>query len=318
VFGDVTMDPDDDRYLPAVLGDSALVRGIDLFVPSQSTSTPAALARATSFVDGISPSTDDYGDALGRLETAEDPELIIGCAATQLDDAGVRTVHQLVVAHCTKMADAAKNRIGLGSITAAEEQIKGVSPELDHADDVRSDHFVLCTPARSEGAVAGVLAHLDYFDSPTFKVIPALGRDPGPLTDAELEALITANVLAVTKRRGLGVIVAKGLLTSGRQINVQRTADKAVRDVKAIAQVYIGRLNDEGSRNALKQQISALLLQMAADGALVPSTDGTSPPFVVDVHSTQADFANGIVRVDIAIRPVRAIDYINATILVRN
>ena len=87
-------------------------------------------------------------------------------------------------------------------------------------------------------------------------------------------------MLAVTKRRGLGVIVVKGLLTSGRQINVQRTADKAVRDVKAIAQVYIGRLNDEGSRNALKQQISALLLQMAADGALVPSTDGTSPPFV--------------------------------------
>jgi phage tail sheath protein FI len=145
-----------------------------------------------------------------------------------------------------------------------------------------------------------------------------LGRETGGLTDSQLETLIKGNVVAVTQRRGLGTIVAKGLLTSGRQINVQRTADKAVRDVKAIAQVYIGRLNDEGARNALKQQISALLLQMAADGALVPSTDGTSPPFVVDVHSTQADFANGIVRVDIAIRPVRAIDYINATILVRN
>jgi hypothetical protein len=50
----------------------------------------------------------------------------------------------------------------------------------------------------------------------------------------------------------------------------------------------------------------------------VPSTDGTQPSFAVDVYSTQADFANGIVRVDLAIRPVRAIDFIYATILVQN
>ena len=57
---------------------------------------------------------------------------------------------------------------------------------------------------------------------------------------------------------------------------------------------------------------------MERDGALVPSTDGTDPAFKVDVFSTQADFANGIVRVDIAVRPVRAIDFIFATILVKN
>lgn len=317
-FTDVTMDPDDERYLPAVLGDSALVRGVDLFVPSQSTSTPASVAGFAALTGSASPTPDDYQDALDRLESAEEPELIIACAARQLADADLRSVHQQVVAHCTKMADIGRNRMGLGSITPTEEATQGVSADLDHADDVRSDHFVLCTPAGTEGAVAGVLAHLDYFDSPTFKTVPALGREAGAFSDAQLEQLISANVVAVTKRRGLGIIVAKGLLTSGRQINVQRTADKAVRDVKAIAQVYIGRLNDEGSRNALKQQVSALLLQMAADGALVPSTDGSSPPFLVDVHSTQADFGNGIVRVDIAIRPVRAIDYINATILVRN
>ena len=61
-----------------------------------------------------------------------------------------------------------------------------------------------------------------------------------------------------------------------------------------------------------------MLLQMERDGALVPSTDGKDPAFSVDVYSTQADFANGIVRIDIAIRPVRAIDYIYATILVKN
>jgi hypothetical protein len=57
---------------------------------------------------------------------------------------------------------------------------------------------------------------------------------------------------------------------------------------------------------------------MERDGALVPSTDGKDPAFKVEVYSTQADFANGIVRVDIAVRPVRAIDYIYARILVKN
>ena len=49
----------------------------------------------------------------------------------------------------------------------------------------------------------------------------------------------------------------------------------------------------------------------------MPSTDGSDPAFKVDVYSSQADFAKGIVRVDMAVRPVRAIDYIYATVLVQ-
>ena len=71
-------------------------------------------------------------------------------------------------------------------------------------------------------------------------------------------------------------------------------------------------------RQYLKQQVTAMFLQMERDGAIVPSTDGKDPSFKVDVYSTQADFDNGIVRIDIAMRPVRAIDYIYATILVQN
>jgi hypothetical protein len=49
----------------------------------------------------------------------------------------------------------------------------------------------------------------------------------------------------------------------------------------------------------------------------VPSTDGKETAFLVDVYSSQLDFAQGIVRVDIAVRPVRAMDYIYATINVQ-
>jgi hypothetical protein len=314
-FTDLTMDPDDTRYLPETLHSSHLLRGLDLFIPSHTTSLPVA---GTFPLDsgGDSPTADDYQDALDRLESAEEVDLVIASVANQLDDGAVRTVHQQVVAHCTKMADLARNRIGIGSVTRSESGT--VEVILDHADDVRSDHFILTTPAGSDGAVAGLLGLQDYFQSPTFKTISALGVPPGHYTDTELVRLINGNVVAINERRGLGVIVVKGLLTSGRQINVQRTANKAVRDVKAISQRYIGLLNNDGTRNALKQQVFAMLLQMERDGALVPSGDGTSPAFSVDVGHTQADIANGIVRVDIAIRPVRAVDFVYATILVQN
>lgn len=315
-YRDLTMDPDDFNYLPEVLAASALIRAHDMFVRSRSTSLPKHMARPEKLTGGTSPPADAYQSALDRLELAEEVDLVIASVANQLDDGGIKSIHQLVAAHCTKMADVACNRIGLGSVTAAESS--SIPAILDHADDVRSDYFVLSAPAGSEAAFAGLLGRQDYFQSPTFKTIAAPGEAVGRYSTSQLEKLITGNVLVINEKRGLGIIVIKGLLTSGRQVNVQRIANKAVREVKAISDKYIGLLNNEGARNSLRQQIIALLLQMARDGALVPSTDGKDPAFFVNVYSTQADFANGIVRIDIAIRPVRAIDYIYATILVKN
>jgi hypothetical protein len=315
-WSNLTMDPDDPNYLPAVLEGSALVRAHDLFVRGRSSALPANMARPQPLKGGVSPLPDDYQTALDRLEQAEEVDLVIASVANQLDDAGVRAVHKAVVAHCTKMADVARNRIGLGAVTGAEAG--QVALVLDHANDVRSDYFVLTTPAATVAAFAGLLGRQNYFESPTFKTIANLEAPAGRYTDSQLIQLVQGNVLVINERRSLGVIAIKGLLTSGRQINVQRTANQAVREVKAIANVYIGLLNNEGARNALRQQITAALLQMERDGALVPSTDGKDPAFKVDVYSAQADFANGIVRVDIAVRPVHAIDYIYATILVQN
>jgi hypothetical protein len=316
-FADLTMDPDDPRYLPDVLeASSRFLRAHDLFVRSRTTSFPRTLPRSVPLAGAVSPTPDDFQDALDRLEAAEEVDLVIASVAGQLGEAEVRTVHQAVVAHCTKMADVARNRIGIGSATGSES----ASPTdvLDHADDVRSDHFVLVAPAGLEASVAGLLGRQDFFESPTFKTIVSPTAPPGQYTDAALGRLVNGNVCVVNERRRLGIIVIKGLLTSGRQINVQRTANKAVREVKAISDRFIGLLNNEGARNALRQQIFAMLLQMERDGALVPSVDGSDPAFKVAVYSTQNDFASGIVRVDIAVRPVRAVDFIYATILVQN
>ena len=111
--------------------------------------------------------------------------------------------------------------------------------------------------------------------------------------------------------------MVKGIATSQYQINVQRTADRAVRTVQNIAIDYIGLLNTQAQRSALRQRIDEAFNAMTRDGALVPSADGLSPPYEVEVTATNADAAAGIVRIGIAVRPVRAIDFIYATINVR-
>ncbi len=312
----VTMDPDDPGYLVSLLDGSNFVRAFDLSPRTRTISFPRSMGQPQRLTGGVTPGLEDFQAALDQLAGAETVDLVIASVNNQLDAANIRAVHQAVVAHCTNMADVARNRIGIGSVSASESGV--VEEILDHADDVRSDHFILVAPAGAEAALAGLLGRQDYFQSPTFKTIASLGVPPGRYSDAQLTQLILGNVLVINEKAGRGIIVIKGLLTSGRQINVQRTANKAVREVKAISDNYIGLLNNEGTRNALRQQIIALFLQMERDGALVPSTDLTDPAFKVDVYSTQADFATGIVRIDIAVRPVRAIDYVYATILVKN
>ena len=94
-------------------------------------------------------------------------------------------------------------------------------------------------------------------------------------------------------------------------------ADRSVRGTKLIGDLFIGTLNNMTGRAALKEKITEFFIQMEKDGGIVPNADGSDPAYKVDVYATDDDISKGIVRVDIAVRPVRAIDYIYGTILVR-
>ncbi|NWM10754.1 hypothetical protein, partial [Escherichia coli] len=83
----------------------------------------------------------------------------------------------------------------------------------------------------------------------------------------------------------------RGLDTSGDQISVTRVADICIRETRNISENFIGVLNDAGARLALREQLVGTFTRMEREGSLVPSTDGTSPAFTVDVYSTQLDFA---------------------------
>jgi hypothetical protein len=317
-FTRLTMNPDSGSYLPAVLlRDSAIVNMRQASSLTGADRLPAATG-PVSVTGATSPGAPDYQAAIDLLAEDSRINLVLAAIEPTQSDTVVRTIHQSLVAHAVAQADEGSPRIAFGAVTAAEQ------PDLDrirdHAAAVRNRRFVLVSPAGAAGAVAGAIARTNPEISPTFKPVPLFGVPPANYRESELNRLLgpTHNVVVVQQRAGRGVIVLRGLDTTGDQISVTRVADSCIREVKAISENFIGQLNSADARTALRQQIVATFTRMERAGALVPSTDGTDPAFLVDVYSTQLDFAQGIVRIDIAVRPVRAIDFVYATIRVKN
>jgi hypothetical protein len=286
-----------------------------LKIPKDSPDTTAAGA-AYALAGATDADAGAYRQALALLENEADVDMVLVSVQDTTDITRVGGIYADVISHCNRLSALSQGRIGFGQVPGATPKAIATAADKLIASLV-SDRFVLVAPAGVVGAVAGMTGSLDYFQSPTFKRLSGLG-EPSPALGVESQQeLLRKNVVPVVAQRGRGVIVLRGLTTDNDQISVRRVADHAVRGVKTIGELFIGRLNNEEGRGALKQKLVEFLVQMQKEGAIVPSTDGTDPAFKVNVYSSQQDFAQGIVRVDLAVRPVRAIDYIYATVLVQ-
>jgi hypothetical protein len=317
-FRHLTLDPDSDDYLPdALITQSRFIRVRPINPLIGQAKVPRGIP-VTAFTGGVSPEVADYKTAIDRLSEDTRIDLVLASIEPKRVEGDVHQIHQALLAHAVANADAGAPRIAFGSITAVEA--KDVKLIKDHASHVRNRRFVLVAPPRAEGAVAGMIGRMNPQDAPTYKNVPLFDIEPSHFSESKLNVLLgsTTNLLVVQDRAGRGVIVLKGIDTTGDQISVTRVADEAIRETKAISENFIGQLNSEDARIALKQQLISTFIRMEREGAIVPSTDGKDPSFVVDVYSTQQDFAQGIVNVAIAVRPVRSIDYIYATIRVKN
>ena len=273
-------------------------------------------APPTALTGGLEPTVDDYVPALERLETQRQIDMVIA-ANRFTGSADATALASAVISHCEGMSRKAAPRIGLGQIVPHGTARPDIEAAKAMALALTSDRFVLTAPHGYVGAVAGLLSKLKYFQSPTFKTLRGITAPNFDFSDGDLRALLNAGILPIDTLPRKGVAVVKGIATSQYQVNVQRTADRAVRTVQNIAIDYVGLLNTQAQRSALRQRIDEAFTAMFREGALVPSADGLSPPFEVEVTSSNADAAAGIVRIGIAVRPVRAIDYIYATINVR-
>lgn len=253
------------------------------------------------------PAKEDYEAALEKLESEPEVDMVCAC------DVSDPSIHALIEAHCKNMSNEAMGRIGIGAVGKGE----AVGEIIKRTEKLSSDRFVIVAPYGVAGAVAGLISQLSYFESPTYKALSGVSELERAYSPSELRQLLNTGILPLQAQRGRGIIVVKGITTSKEQINVMRTADQAVRMVKAIGEQFIGTLNSPTGRSALREKLTELMIRMEKEGAIVPSADMTEPAFVVDVYCSELDFAQGIVRVDLAVRPVRAIDYIYATVVVQ-
>jgi hypothetical protein len=319
VFDNVVMDKKSDLYLVDVLNArSKLVSAIDLTKEPKTTKkieeakpvkvyTPAFVEEILSGGYTAKPEMKDYEKALETLEMEEDIDMVMAC------DSWDPKVHALVDAHCQNMSKDAKNRIGIGTVAPGEK----IEDIVNRTTVLASDRFVIVAPYGVAGATAGLISKLSYYESPTFKALTGLAELEARYTPSQLMELLKAGILPLEARRGRGIIVEKGISTSKEQISVTRIADHAVRGAKNVCENFIGTLNTPGGRTALREKLTEFLLSMQREESIVPSVDGKEPPFLIDVYSSELDFAQGIVRVDLAVRPVRAMDYIYATITVQ-
>lgn len=189
--------------------------------------------------------------------------------------------------------------------TLASDRIIFVAPGVRVSDVVTGD-LVTLSGGYAAAAIAGMISSAPVNRSLTNKVLSVAGLED-EFTQAELRRLVQSRVLALEKR--LGFRTVKGITTSTNtafaQITTRRIVDKAKFGVRSAANPYIGLLNNERVRAALRSTINSFLAEMVLDEELVS--------YELEVTATRDDERRGIARVTMILRPTFSIDFIKVT-----
>jgi len=152
-------------------------------------------------------------------------------------------------------------------------------------------------------AVAGMLAARAPHVSLTNKTLTAGGLEKR-YNAGQLESLVSDRFLALEERRGFRVVkgITTSLNTAWHQITTRRIVDFAKIGVRSAAEPYIGLLNNDRVRKALKGSINGFLAGMVNDEMLVT--------YELDVTATRDEQIRGIARVVMTLQPTFSIDFI--------
>jgi phage tail sheath protein FI len=285
-----------------------------------STLVTATLAEGSS-ADTLPKNTDDSGekftlgsdgqpDYKNSLEKLENELINLVLLAGQ--DVSNSEMVTALLGHLNTTATIKRERIGIIGT--------GTSDDLDaiagHTLD--SDRLILVAPglqispqvklsgAYTAAAVAGLLASLPVQASPTNKplTIPGLSKE---FSTSQLEKLVGNRVLAIQKQEGFRVV--KGITTATNsawhQITTRRIVDFAIYGVRSACNPYIGKLNNERVRGAMKATLDAFLTRMVQDEALIS--------YELAVTANRAQEIAGEAIVTMTLRPTFSIDFIKVT-----
>lgn len=264
--------------------------------------------------NGAGATAAQYKEGLTFLEN-EEVNIVLGAGL------GVKEFSAALLGHVLGMEGQGKDRIGLigGDLGDDVDAIKGhtetlssrrmilVAPGIEVTDSTASiqqgrDVKVTLPSAYSAAAAAGKLASLAPHISPTNKTIAVRGLEH-EFFRAELKELVQNRVLCLEKKDGYRMV--RGITTDPgpfAQITTRRITDKAKAGIRMGAMPYIGRLNNERVRKALKGTLDGFLTTMVQDEALVS--------YELDVSATRPDEIAGRCIVTVTLRPTFSIDYI--------
>ncbi|GAA5528147.1 phage tail sheath C-terminal domain-containing protein [Herpetosiphon gulosus] len=259
---------------------------------------------------------DNYKTALAELEN----EIVNLVLLAGQDNSNVGMANALI-AHLTTTAGIKRERIGLIGSALGDDiaKISGHSYASDRlifvAPGIKSSVSDPATQTVSQvslpgsylaAAVAGLIAALPVQSSPTNKTVAIEGLTTN-FSASQLEQLVQKRVLVVEKREGWRVV--KGITTATNsawhQITTRRIVDYAIYGVRSACNPYIGKLNNDRVRGAMKATLDAFLTRMVEDEALVG--------YSLDVSATRAQQIAGEVQVSLTLQPTFSIDFILVT-----
>lgn len=158
--------------------------------------------------------------------------------------------------------------------------------------------------------VAGLISTLSPQSSPTNKTLPALNRLTTRYSYGERTSLVQNRILVLEQRNGVRVV--RGLTTDDggfRQVTTRRIVDFAKAGIRQVGNAFIGRLNNERVRAALKGAIDGFLTGMLVDEQL---TD-----YQLEVTATRRDEIEGRAIVNALLQPTFSIDFVAVTLVLQ-
>ncbi|HEU0300803.1 MAG TPA: phage tail sheath subtilisin-like domain-containing protein [Longimicrobium sp.] len=160
----------------------------------------------------------------------------------------------------------------------------------------------------SAAPVAGLISSLGPHISPTNKVLNGVTRLARRFSYGETADLVDNRVLVLEQRQGVRVV--RGITMDDgafRQITTRRIVDYAKAGIRAACNPFIGRLNNNRVREAMRGTIDGFLTRMLQDEQLTG--------YSLEVTATRQDEIGGRVRVNATILPTFSIDYIMVTLV---
>src|SRR4051794_31937831 len=193
---------------------------------------------------------------------------------------------------------------------------------------VTNDRIILCAPGYfvsnpadpdndvalpgsfTAAPVAGLISTLAPQSSPTNKTLPSIGRLTQRFSYGERINLVQNRIFVLEQRNGVRVV--RGLTTDDggfRQVTTRRIVDFAKAGIRQVGNAFIGRLNNERVRAALKGAIDGFLTGMLVDEQL---TD-----YNLDVTATRRDEIEGRAIVNVLLQPTFSIDFVAVTLVLQ-